>query len=137
MHIHSPFVHELKAVFDEAYDNGGANLALCVDAQKHYKHYSHSTRNIVAALLSVKEAKQLAGLAAITIPQDPLRTFPSADATKDDVDQLSLFTNDILHKEVGLERWTYKEAAYEDAFAKAYHGKALRKTKELSSLALR
>ena len=38
----SPFVHELKAVFDEAYEDGGANLALCVDAQKYYKQYSYS-----------------------------------------------------------------------------------------------
>ena len=89
-------------------------------------------------MLSVKEAKQLAAVAAITIPPDLLRTLASTEATKEDVNQSSRFTKDSYLKAGGLERQTYvdDESAYRDAFAKAYEGKGLRNTKEVGPLAL-
>lgn len=90
-------------------------------------------------MLSVKEAKQLAGVAAITISPDLLRTLASTEATKEDIDRLSLFTKNSYHKQGGPEHQTYvdDEAAYRVAFAKAYDGNRLQNTKEVDSLALR
>ncbi|KAL8749302.1 MAG: hypothetical protein Q9184_006861 [Pyrenodesmia sp. 2 TL-2023] len=128
----SPFVYQLKAVFNQSYDDGGANLAPCVDAQQYYKHFSYPTRVKAAALLSVDEAKQLVGVASITIAPDLLRTLASTHAEEGDVDKLSLFAKD-KHPEGGKpERRTYveDEVAWKKALAKAYDGKGLRNTEE-------
>ncbi|KAI4174147.1 MAG: hypothetical protein LQ343_002482 [Gyalolechia ehrenbergii] len=90
----SPVVHELKAVFDQSWDDGSANLALCVEAQQYYEHYSYSTNVKAAALHSVTEAKELAGVTSITVAPDLLRTLASTETTEQDVDKLSLFTKD-------------------------------------------
>ncbi|KAL8868645.1 MAG: hypothetical protein Q9198_008108 [Flavoplaca austrocitrina] len=132
----SPFVHELKAVFDENYDDGGANLALCLEAQQYYEHYSYSTRVKAAALLSVAEAKGLAGVAAITIPPDLLRTLASTEVLGQDIDELSLFAQSKRSKGNKPVRRTYMndETSWREAFSKAYGGKGSRLTGEASPL---
>ncbi|KAL8753741.1 MAG: hypothetical protein Q9199_004839 [Rusavskia elegans] len=132
----SPFVHELKAVFDESYDDGGANLALCVEAQRYYEHYAYSTRVKAAALLSVTEAKELAGVSSVTIAPDLLRTLASTEATGEDVDKLSLFTQAKQSKQHIPVRRTYldEETSWREAFSKANDGKRLRNTKDVQSL---
>lgn len=77
----SPFIHELKAVFDESYDNSSTNLALCVEAQRYYEYYTYSPRVKAAALLSVTEAKELAGVSSVTIAPDLLRTLTSTEVS--------------------------------------------------------
>ena len=132
----SPFVHELKAVLDDSYDDGGANLALCLEAQQYYEHYSYSTRVKAAALLSVAEAKGLAGVAAITIPPDLLRTLASTEVTEEEVDELSFFTK-AKHSKVDQPlRRTYvdDETSWREAFSKAIDGKGLRNTNDVRSL---
>ncbi|KAL8786521.1 MAG: hypothetical protein Q9213_002748 [Squamulea squamosa] len=128
----SPFVHELKAVFDESYDDGGADLALCVEAQHYYEHYSYSTRVKAAALLSVSEAKALAGVAAITIPPDLLRTLAATEIVRGDVDELSLFAKDKHSKRDKPVRRTYvdDESSWREAFSKANDGKGSRNTND-------
>lgn len=131
----SPFVHELKAVFDETYDDGGANLAICLEAQQYYEHYSYSTRVKAAALLSVAEAKGLAGVAAITIPPDLLRTLASTEVLGQDIDELSLFTKGKPSKGNEPVRSTYvdDETSWREAFSEAYYGKGSRLTGEVRS----
>lgn len=126
----SPFVHELKAFFDESYDDGGANLALCVEVQQYYKRFCYPTKVKAAGLLSVGEAKQLAGVDAITIAPDLLRTLAS-EAVEEDV---SLLTKDKTLK-CELDRLTYvdDEAAWKEAFAKANNGRGLRNTTQVDS----
>lgn len=134
----APFVHELKSFFDESYDDGGANLALCFEAQQYYKQYSYSTRVKAAGLLSVTEAKTLAGVDSVTVAPDLLRTLASTEATEEDIDKLSLFTKANHPKEGEGKRQMYveEEAAWKEAFAKAYNGKGQWKTDEVRSLAL-
>ena len=131
----SPFVHELKAVFDENYDDGGANLALCLEAQQYYEYYSYSTRVKAAALLSVAEAKGLAGVAAITIPPDLLRTLASTEVLGQDIDELSLFAQSTRSKGDKPVRRTYMddETLWREAFSMAYGGKGSRFTGEVHS----
>ncbi|KAL8730464.1 MAG: hypothetical protein Q9181_004661 [Wetmoreana brouardii] len=126
----SPFVHELKEVFDESYNDGGANLALCVESQHYYEHYSCSTRVKATALLSVSEAKALAGVAAITIPPDLLRTLASREVVGEDVAELSLFTNDKPNKLDKPVHRTYvdDETSWREAFSKVNDSKGLRNT---------
>ncbi|CAL8580579.1 hypothetical protein XPA_006301 [Xanthoria parietina] len=128
----SPFVHELKAAFDESYDDGGANLAVCVEAQRYYEYFSYPTRVKAAALLTVEEAKKLAGVASITIPPDLLRTLAATETMEDDIDNLSLFAKDKHKKEDKPVRRTYMddEAGWREAFGKAYNGKGSRNTAE-------
>ncbi|KAL8993176.1 MAG: hypothetical protein Q9169_006548 [Polycauliona sp. 2 TL-2023] len=132
----SPFVHELKAVFDDSYNDGGANNALCVDAQQYYEHYSYSTRVKAAALLSVREAKELAGVAAITIPPDLLRTLASTEVVAEDIDEISLFAKAKQSEKSRPERRAYMddETAWREAFSIAYDGGGLRKTNEVRPL---
>ncbi|KAL8864616.1 MAG: hypothetical protein Q9198_009752, partial [Flavoplaca austrocitrina] len=84
----------------------------------------------------VAEAKGLAGVAAITIPPDLLRTLASTEVLGQDIDELSLFTNGKPSKGNELERRTYMddETSWREAFSKAYDGKGSRLTGETSSL---
>ena len=133
----SPFLHELKAILDESYDDGAPNLALCREAQDYYKQYSHSTKVKAAGMLSVKEIQTLAGVASMTIAPDLLRSLASTEAAEEDINQLSLFTNNKSPNEDKLERPTYleDEKAWKEAFTKAYEGKGEQNTFEVRSLA--
>lgn len=131
----TPFVHELKAFFDESYDDGGANLDLCCEAQQYYKQHSYAIRVKAAGLLSVTEAQALAGVDSMTVAPDLLRTLASTESTEEDVNKLSLFTDGDHPKGGGLERRTYVEVeeAWKKAFGSAYDGKGRWKTDEVGS----
>lgn len=130
----SPFVHELKAFFDESYDDGGANLALCLEAQEYYRQNSYQTRVKAAGLLSIQEAKTLAGVDSMTIAPDLLRTLAASEAVVDDIEHVSLFTGKrrVLDEEQ-LQRQLYvqNEKGWREAYARAYDGKGQWKTNEV------
>ena len=134
----APFIHELKAFFDESYDDGGANLALCVEAQQYYKQNACPTIVKAAGLLSIMEAKMLAGVDSMTVAPDLLRTLASTSATEEDVEKLSIFRDGTNPRKDEMQRPTYikEERVWKEAFAEAYGGKGLWKTNEVRSIAL-
>ncbi|KAM0806160.1 transaldolase [Usnea florida] len=136
----APFVHELKAFFDETYDDGGPNLALCLEAQRYYKQHSQKTRVKAAGLLTIGEAKQLAGVTSLTIAPELLQKLSDTQAELPEAAKESIFTQKEVNgsscgKE-GLEHRTYlnDEKAYREAFAKSYGGKGEVKTKQAISI---
>lgn len=129
----APFVHELKAFFDEKYDDGGANLLLCHEIQQYYRKHEYSTKVKAAGLLSLDEAKALAGVATMTIAPDLLRILATTEIEEKDVYRLSLFREDNMIEEKKLERKTYveDEQGWRQAYAEAYDGKGQWKTIEV------
>ena len=129
----APFVHELKAFFDELYDDGGANLVLCHEIQQYYKKHSYPTKVKAAGLLSVDEAKALAGVSSVTVAPDLLRTLDRTPATGNDIEKSSLFRQGTVVDEGLLARKTYvkDEQGWRDAFARSYGGKGEWKTHEV------
>lgn len=129
----APFVHELKAFFDESYDDGGANLVLCHEIQQYYQKHKYPTKVKAAGLLSLDEAKALAGVTTVTIAPDLLRMLAATPMGEKDVYGQSLFREDNGIEENKLERKTYvkDEGGWRQAFAKAYDGKGQWKTIEV------
>ena len=129
----APFVHELKAFFDESYDDGGANLALCHEIQQYYKMNQYPTKVKAAGLLTLDEAKALAGVTSMTVAPDLLRTLAATDVVGKDLDNLSLFLGENRSEEEKMKRMTYveDEASWREAYAKAYKGKGQWKTDEV------
>ncbi|KAH8693798.1 hypothetical protein BGW36DRAFT_345612 [Talaromyces proteolyticus] len=95
----SPFVHELKALFDNTYKDGHPLLDLCVRAQQWYENQSLGTKVKACATMGLDELLQLAGVDALTIVPDDLRTLRSTHRPDEEVKALSLFTKKAAIKE--------------------------------------
>ncbi|KAL4864863.1 hypothetical protein BDV12DRAFT_188598 [Aspergillus spectabilis] len=120
----SPFVHELKVIFDESYrDNHLINL--CVQAQRWYEQNSLPTKVKACATVGVNEILQLAGVAAFTIIPDDLRVLQSTHKDADELARMSLFNQDVIG-EAKREYGPYvdDEAKYRIDFARADEGQA-------------
>ncbi|KAL9031258.1 MAG: hypothetical protein Q9196_000696 [Gyalolechia fulgens] len=128
----APFVHELKAFFDDSYNDGGPNLELCVDAQRYYKQHGYNTKVLAAGLLNIEEAKKLAGVSHMTIAIDLLYTLSKTDERTEDAKAMSLFM-DAPQNEQAVERVSFieNERKYAEAFEKSYGGKGKWKTKQV------
>ena len=128
----APFVHELKAFFDATYDDGGGNLTLCHEIQGYYAKHGHSTKVKAAGLLSVEEAKALAGVTSMTVAPDLLRVLATTMIHTEEVEKLSLFREGNVSEEHKLARKTYvnDEKGWREAYRKEYDGKGLWKTDE-------
>ena len=126
-------MHELKAFFDETYNDGGPNLALCHEIQQYYQKHKYSTKVKAAGLLNLDEAKALAGVTTMTVAPDLLRILAATQIDEKDVYGLSLFRDDNMIEESKLERKTYvyDEEGWRQAYAKAYDGKGQWKTMEV------
>jgi len=131
----APFVHELKAFFDESYDDGGPNLVLCYEIQQYYERHNYDTKVKAAGLLSVEEAKALAGVTSMTVAPDLLRTLSITEANEANIDDMSLFRKSNTTEEARLERKSYieDEKGWREAYEKAYDGKGRWKTDEVCS----
>ena len=129
----APFVHELKAFFDESYDDGGGNLVLCHEIQQYYQKHKYSTKVKAAGLLSLDEAKALAGVTTMTVAPDLLRILATTQTDEQDLYGLSLFRDDNMIEENKLERKTYveDERGWRQAYTEAYDGKGQWKTIEV------
>ena len=119
------------------YDDGGANLVLCREAQGYYERHSHKTRVKAAGLLTVAEAKKLAGVASLTIAPALLHTLAETKEEEAEASRDSLFTNNPEKAEVENgypkpQSFLNNEMAYREAFAKRYSGKGEAKTKQVS-----
>ncbi|PLB54018.1 aldolase [Aspergillus steynii IBT 23096] len=87
----SPFLHELKALFDQSYHDENPLLELCVKAQKWYEQNSLPTRVKACANIGLDEILQLAGVAAFTVVPDDLRLLASTRKTDEESVNVSLF----------------------------------------------
>ncbi|KAL8726062.1 MAG: hypothetical protein Q9166_006941 [cf. Caloplaca sp. 2 TL-2023] len=129
----APFTHELKAFFDETYDDGGANLELCSQIQQYYERHQYPTKVKAAGLLNMDEARKLAGVASVTVAPDLLRELSKTEMRGENQEDRSIF-NDKDTEQQGLERaaesFANEESKYREAFAKRYDGKGAWKTKQ-------
>ena len=131
----APFVHELKAFFDESYDDGGPNLVLCREIQQYYERHNYHTKVKAAGLLTVEEAKALAGVTSMTVAPDLLRTLSVTEVNEANIDDVSLFRKSNKTEEARLERRSYveDEKGWRKAYERAYDGKGRWKTDEVCS----
>lgn len=129
----SPFVHELKAIFDESYDDGGGNLTLCHEIQRYYETHKYSTRVKAAGMLSVEEVKILAGVASMTIAPGLLRTLAVTELVEKDAEESSMFREDntVDVSELGKKTYIEDEKGWREAYANSYGGKGQWKTNEV------
>ena len=134
----APFVHELKAFFDETlvitqslglfqqltksrYKDDGPIIPLCLQIQRYYEKHSHKTRVKAAGLLSVHEAMQLAGIDSMTVAPDLLRTLSKTEEPEDGLIKLSVFTNTYKLPQNHLEPTSFidDEPEFRKAFAES------------------
>ena len=90
-----------------------------------------------AGLLTVSEAKKLAGVASITIAPALLRTLAETQEEEAEASRDSLFAEkqEKAEEEDGYSKpqsFLDNEMAYREAFAKSYGGKGEAKTKQVS-----
>ena len=131
---------KILTLLSRSYDDGGPNLALCLEAQHYYKQHSQKTRVKAAGLLTISEAKQLAGVTSLTIAPDLLQKLSDTQAELAEAARESIFdqkeVNGSSCGREGLEPRSYlnDEKAYRDAFAKSYSGKGEEKTRQVRFL---
>ena len=90
-----------------------------------------------AGLLTVLEAKKLAGVSSLTIAPGLLRTLAETDEEAAEASRESMFTGNAENQD-GEKGYTESksflnnEVAFREAFARSYDGKGESKTKEVS-----
>ncbi|RAH77222.1 transaldolase [Aspergillus japonicus CBS 114.51] len=121
----SPFVHELKAGFDDTYKDQDPLLDLCVQAQEYYVQHGISTRVKACSCMSVEEILQLAGVAAHTIPPEDLERLAGMNEAVDSLEKKSLFrSNASVALQQQLPRsYIENEAGYRVHFAASDGGR--------------
>ena len=134
LYSHLPLSHR-------RYDDGGPNLILCLEAQEYYERHAYKTKVKAAGLLTVSEAKKLAGVASVTVAPALLHTLAETQGTAAEAWRESLFFKDPEKKKetdaaIGGSQQTFlnDETAYREAFARRYAGKGESKTKQVSFL---
>ena len=102
--------------------------------------HAHKTRVKAAGLLTVSEAKKLAGVSSVTVAPALLRTLAETQGGGAEAWRESLFFKDPEKKEAGAgigdsgpqQSFLNDETAYREAFARRYAGKGEAKTKQVS-----
>ena len=123
--------------FSRSYDDGGPNLALCLEAQQYYKQHSQKTRVKAAGLLTIGEAKQLAGVTSLTIAPELLQKLSETQEELAEAARESIFTQkEVNGSSSGMGRleprsYLNDETAYREAFARSYGGQGEVKTKQV------
>ncbi|KAL8967159.1 MAG: hypothetical protein Q9183_003044 [Haloplaca sp. 2 TL-2023] len=119
-------IHEEESTDVDACDDGGANILLNQEIQQYYQQHGLATKVKAAGLLSIDEAKQLAGIAAVTLAPDLLRELASTHELEDDLVKASIFkenTKSLVGQDTGMASYMDDETKYREAFAKSIHGK--------------
>ena len=85
-----PQAREVDGALLHSYDDGGTNLALCVEVQNYYARDYYKTKVKAAGLLSISETKKLANVASMTVAPDLLhklaqRKEREAEASRDSI----------------------------------------------------
>jgi len=124
----APFIHELKAFFDETYKDGEPIIPVCLRAQTYYKMFSYKTRVKAAGLLSVDEAMRLAGIDSLTVAPDLLRTLSKTEESASNVAAMSVFEQDAQAIQIERMSFVNDEVRFREAFAKSDDGKGPVKT---------
>ena len=124
------------------YDDGGPNLTLCFEAQEYYERHAHKTRVKAAGLLTVSEAKKLAGVSSVTVAPALLRTLAETQGDGAAAWRESLFFKEkdpgdaegARSEDSGGARQSFlnDEKGYREAFTRRYTGKGETKTKQVS-----
>ncbi|RAH65255.1 aldolase [Aspergillus aculeatinus CBS 121060] len=121
----SPFVHELKAIFEPSYKGSDPLLPLCVQAQQWYRQESLPTKVKACATIGLDEILQLAGVAAFTLVPDDLKLLQSSHKGVDEVQSLSLFQDKgVMQDKLAYPSYINDEAGYRLAFARVEEGRA-------------
>ncbi|RAH77224.1 aldolase [Aspergillus japonicus CBS 114.51] len=121
----SPFVHELKAIFEPSYKGADPLLLLCVQAQQWYRQESLPTKVKACATIGLNEILQLAGVAAFTLVPDDLKLLQSSHKGVDEVQSLSLFQDrEVMQDTLAYPSYINDEAGYRLAFARVEEGRA-------------
>ncbi|KAI9036021.1 Transaldolase [Aspergillus affinis] len=121
----SPFIHELKALFDESYRDGATLLDLCVRAQRWYDQNYLPTKVKACANIGVDEIIQLAGVAAFTIVPDDLRLLDSTRRGESEIHSASLFNQQLTDaQKMDYTSYIDEESKYRMDFAHADDGSA-------------
>ena len=138
-HSFRTYTHSLH----RRYDDGGPNLVLCLEAQRYYERHAPKTRVKAAGLLTVSEAKKLAGVSSVTVAPALLRTLAETQGDGAAAWRESLFFKDPLEgKDAGAgigdfsgphrQSFLDDEKGYREAFALRDAGKGEAKTKQVS-----
>ncbi|KAL9125935.1 MAG: hypothetical protein Q9217_004930 [Psora testacea] len=129
----APFLHELKAFFDDTYKDNEPCFDLCLKAQQYYERHSYPTRMKVAGLLTVDHAMRLAGSSSMTIAPALLRELSGTNEAEAEVASRSLFKKGAKAQEQVTERVSFidDEIKYREAFVKSDSGKGEGKTAQV------
>ncbi|OJK04310.1 hypothetical protein ASPACDRAFT_55804 [Aspergillus aculeatus ATCC 16872] len=128
----SPFVHELKAGFDDTFVLSVLFMAhlLCFlsmvhHAQKYYVQHGISTRVKACSCMSVDEILQLAGVAAHTMPPEDLERLAGMKEAVDSLEKKSLFRSDVsvAVQQQQIRSYIDDEAGYRVHFAASDGGR--------------
>ncbi|KAK3167555.1 hypothetical protein OEA41_010682 [Lepraria neglecta] len=116
----APFVHELKAFFDETYHDDGPILGHCLRIQQYYERHSYKTRVKAAGLLNVDEAMRLAGVTSLTLAPALIDTLSKSEEPEEKVVDLSLFKQETNSTGDEIERLSFldDENKFRKTFAK-------------------
>ncbi|KAJ5682152.1 hypothetical protein N7462_005317 [Penicillium macrosclerotiorum] len=121
----SPFVHELKAVLDQSYQDSDSLLDLCLKAQRWYKQESLPTKVKACATIGLDEILQLAGVTALTLVPDDIKMLQAIQRPQFEVSGMSLFTESGVTPEImQYPSYLHDELKYRIDFNLADHGRA-------------
>ena len=148
----APFLHELKAFFDESYvalvasfsmlprpltkgsyHDGGAVLDLCLEAQEYYRKYGYATRVKAAGALSIDEATAIAGVDSLTIAPALLHQLSEETELEETLRYRSIFVDESAWRTRNIERLSFisDEQKFRVAFSKSANGHGAVKTKQV------
>ncbi|KAL3429242.1 hypothetical protein BDV09DRAFT_190282 [Aspergillus tetrazonus] len=127
----SPFLHSLRILVDPEYKDPHPVYNLSAQAQRWYRRQSLPTKVKSCATVGVDELLELAGIDALTIIPDDLRTLQSTYRDANQVSKLSIVENGAQNDDK-IEHISYidDEEKYRADFGKADEGRAKAKTAE-------
>lgn len=116
------------------YHDAGPISHLCLRIQTYFERHSYATRVKAAALLSVDETMELAGVASVTIAPDLVRKLSEQEEAQTSLGERSLFTGEASAGGKDTERMTFldDEAGFRKAFAQSEGGRGAVKTEQVN-----
>ena len=150
----SPFIHELKTQMVEgwaqkqwttasmcllntrwpspSYKDTNPILGVCVQAQQFYKQSRLPTRVKACVTLGLDELMSLAGVDALTIMPDDIKSMAVTERPESEVKSKSLFSESAKSQEhIKYPSYIDSEAEYRIHFASSQNGKAQFKTAQV------
>ncbi|KAL3459571.1 aldolase [Aspergillus heterothallicus] len=125
----SPFVRELKEMFDPSFTGSPPQLALVVQAQRWYSQASLPTKVKACATRGLDELLELGGVDALTIVPDDLRGLQAGTRSTAELEHMSLFRtmDDTRMARLAYPSYIDDEERFRMDFGYADQGDAQRK----------